>query len=282
MDEHLVNFTFTMAHYLWRMVKTIEKIRLTRFTYTSYDIGQVYGLTVGICNCDVQNVIQIRFMRFVVFFILVLKNLFWKKNKMMFEFFFGFLSAAFSAETGSDSWTRIHTWATTIYYWFKLLLPWLVIVRKHPFSVRLAALLLATEVRVGSTSRIAFNAPIRGSDTFFKFGKLFFSAYRWLTSRRFRKKPPSGNSTIHCRLRGMNESRMWSRNRSMVASRCFLPCKSNNWKDNFVSVFFRCCCCFLFRYFGTNRSHEKVLMQYADYAEIRKFENPIHNPHNIW
>lgn len=32
----------------------------------------------------------------------------------------------------------------------------------------------------------------------------------------------------------------------------------------------------------THRSHEKVLMQYADYTEIGKFENTIHNPHNIW
>uniref|UniRef100_A0A2M4DL11 Putative secreted protein n=2 Tax=argyritarsis section TaxID=44545 RepID=A0A2M4DL11_ANODA len=52
------------------------------------------------------------------------------------------------------------------------------------------------------TSMIAFIAPTRGSVTLFNTGRLFFSANLWLTSFRFRRKPPSGNSTIHFRFRG--------------------------------------------------------------------------------
>lgn len=151
-------------------------------------------------------------MRFVIFFILVLKNLFCSNREI--------------GRTKGIQSSFMLCCVCAINVDVNYLLPWLVIVRKHPFSVRFVALLFPIELRVGKTSRIAFNAPIRGSDTFFKCGKLFFSAYRWLTSRRLRKKPPSGNSTIHCRSRGINELRMWSRKRSTVASRCFRPCKS--------------------------------------------------------
>lgn len=96
--------------------------------------------------------------------------------------------------------------------------------RMEPFSIRfVVALLFAIDVCGGSTSIIALSAPTRGNDTFSNDGKLFFSAKRWLTSRRFRKNPPSGNRTIHRRSKGINESRKCCRKFSMVASRVFRP-----------------------------------------------------------
>lgn len=87
--------------------------------------------------------------------------------------------------------------------------PSLVTVSKLPFSTPFEApLLLPGVVLVGNTSKMACIAPIRGSVTFLRSGRFFFSAYRWLTSRRFRRKPPSGNRTIQFRDLGINESRM--------------------------------------------------------------------------
>lgn len=93
-----------------------------------------------------------------------------------------------------------------------------------PFSVRFAALLLPiVELCGGNTSMIAFSAPTRGTVTFFNMGKLFFAAYFWLTSRRFRRKPPSGKRTIQRRSNGINVSRKWCFKFSIVASRVLRP-----------------------------------------------------------
>lgn len=89
-------------------------------------------------------------------------------------------------------------------------IPWLPNGRAVPFSshfVRFAALLLAMELCGGIISIIAFNAPTRGNVTFFRMGKLFLIAYFWLTSRRLRRKPPSGNKTNQRRSNGRNASR---------------------------------------------------------------------------
>lgn len=98
--------------------------------------------------------------------------------------------------------------------------------------VLVSVLLFPVALLGGITSRMAFIAPTRGSETYFKSGKLFFCAYLWLTSLRLCRKPPSGKSTIQLRRRGINDSSRCFFKQLMDSSRTSLPCVSKYTETN--------------------------------------------------